>query len=32
MTGIGSGTVLGYDMKEAAKIVKEENVRVAASD
>jgi ribonucleoside-diphosphate reductase alpha chain len=29
MTGIGSGTVLGYDMKEAAKIVKEENVRVA---
>jgi len=30
MTGIGSGTVLGYDMKSAAKIVKEENVRVAA--
>ena len=29
MTGIGSGTVLGYDMKAAAKIVKEENVRVA---
>jgi len=29
MTGIGSGTVLGYDMKSAAKIVKEENVRVA---
>lgn len=29
MTGIGSGTVLGYDMKEAAKIVKEENARVA---
>jgi ribonucleoside-triphosphate reductase len=29
MTGIGSGTVLGYDMKQAAKIVKEENVRVA---
>ena len=29
MTGIGSGTVLGYDMKEAAKIVKEENVKVA---
>ena len=29
MTGIGSGVVLGYDMKEAAKIVKEENVRVA---
>ena len=30
MTGIGSGTVLGYNMKEAAKIVKEENERVAA--
>ena len=29
MTGIGSGTVLGYDIKEAAKIVKEENIRVA---
>ena len=29
MTGIGSGTVLGYSMKEAAKIVKEENERVA---
>ena len=29
MTGIGSGTVLGYDMKAAAKIVKEENARVA---
>jgi ribonucleoside-diphosphate reductase alpha chain len=29
MTGIGSGTVLGYDMKEAARIVKEENARVA---
>ena len=29
MTGIGSGTVLGYDMKEAANIVKKENVRVA---
>jgi len=29
MTGIGSGVVLGYDMKEAAKIVKEENTRVA---
>jgi ribonucleoside-diphosphate reductase alpha chain len=29
MTGIGSGTVLGYDMKEAARIVKEENTRVA---
>ena len=29
MTGIGSGVVLGYDMKQAAKIVKEENIRVA---
>ena len=29
MTGIGSGTVLGYDMKESAKLVKEENQRVA---
>jgi ribonucleoside-diphosphate reductase alpha chain len=29
MTGIGSGVVLGYDMKEAAKVVKEENSRVA---
>jgi len=29
MTGIGSGTVLGYDMKSAAKIVKTENARVA---
>lgn len=29
MTGIGSGVVLGYNMKEAAKIVKEENARVA---
>ena len=29
MTGIGSGTVLGYDMKSAAKIVKEENARMA---
>ena len=29
MTGIGSGVVLGYDMKEAAKLVKEENQRVA---
>ena len=29
MTGIGSGTVLGYDMKAAAKAVKEENARVA---
>jgi len=29
MTGIGSGAVLGYDMKSAAKAVKEENERVA---
>jgi len=29
MTGIGSGVVLGYDMKSAAKAVKEENQRVA---
>lgn len=29
MTGIGSGAVLGYDIKEASKLVKEENVRVA---
>lgn len=29
MTGIGSGTVLGYDMTAAAEIVKQENVRVA---
>jgi ribonucleoside-diphosphate reductase alpha chain len=29
MTGIGSGVVLGYNMKEAADIVKEENLRVA---
>jgi ribonucleoside-triphosphate reductase (thioredoxin) len=29
MTGIGSGVVLGYNMKEAAKLVKEENARVA---
>ena len=29
MTGIGSGRVLGYDMKQAAKMVKEENARVA---
>jgi len=29
MTGIGSGVVLGYDMKKAAKISKEENERVA---
>lgn len=30
MTGIGSGVVLGYDMKAAANAVKEENERVAA--
>ena len=29
MTGIGSGVVLGYDMKSAAIAVKEENERVA---
>lgn len=29
MTGIGSGTVLNFDMKAAAKAVKEENARVA---
>jgi ribonucleoside-diphosphate reductase alpha chain len=29
MTGIGSGVVLGYDMKSAASIVKRENTRVA---
>jgi ribonucleoside-triphosphate reductase len=29
MTGIGSGTVLGYNMKEAADLVKAENERVA---
>lgn len=29
MTGIGSGVVLGYNMKDAAKLVKEENARVA---
>jgi len=29
MTGIGSGTVLGYDMSSAAKLVKKENARVA---
>ena len=29
MTGIGSGVVLGYDMKKAANIVKQENARVA---
>jgi len=30
MTGIGSGVVLGYDMKSAAKAVKAENERVAS--
>ena len=29
MTGIGSGVVLGYDMEKAAKVVKEENERIA---
>jgi len=29
MTGIGSGTVLGYDMKKAASVVKRENTRIA---
>jgi ribonucleoside-diphosphate reductase alpha chain len=29
MTGIGSGTVLGYDMKAAAQAVKDENERIA---
>ena len=29
MTGIGSGIVLGYDMKKAASVVKRENNRVA---
>jgi len=29
MTGIGSGTVLGYDMQKAASLVKRENARVA---
>ena len=29
MTGIGSGVVLGYDMKAAANVVKTENARVA---
>jgi ribonucleoside-triphosphate reductase len=29
MTGIGSGVVLGYDMKAASEAVKEENERVA---
>jgi ribonucleoside-triphosphate reductase (thioredoxin) len=29
MTGIGSGTVLGYDIKTAARVVKKENARVA---
>lgn len=30
MTGIASGTVLDLDMKEAAKVVKDENARVAS--
>ena len=30
MTGIGSGVVLGYNMKEAANVVKKENERVAS--
>jgi ribonucleoside-triphosphate reductase len=30
MTGIAAGSVLNLDMKEAAKVVKEENARVAA--
>ena len=29
MTGIGSGRVLGYDMEQAAKVVKKENSKVA---
>ena len=29
MTGIGSGKVLGYDMKKAASLVKRENTRVS---
>ena len=29
MTGIGSGTVLGYDMEKAAQLVKRENTRIA---
>jgi ribonucleoside-diphosphate reductase alpha chain len=29
MTGIGSGVVLGYDMTQAAEMVREENARVA---
>jgi ribonucleoside-diphosphate reductase alpha chain len=29
MTGIGSGVVLGYDMSQAANIVKKENARIA---
>ena len=29
MTGIGSGRVLGYDMKKSADVVKRENARVA---
>lgn len=30
MTGIGSGAVLAYDLKEAAECVKQENARVAS--
>jgi ribonucleoside-diphosphate reductase alpha chain len=29
MTGIGSGTVLGYDMRQASKVAKDENARIA---
>ena len=29
MTGIGSGTVLGYDLKKAADVVKRENSKIA---
>ena len=31
MTGIGSGKILGYNMIEAAEIVKVENTRIAKS-
>lgn len=30
MTGIGSGEILKYDLKEATEVVREENIRVAA--
>jgi ribonucleoside-diphosphate reductase alpha chain len=30
LTGIGSGRILNFDMKAAAKIVKDENIRVSA--